>query len=243
MKFFFTLLTALFLSFPAVADWSTADMNKTIDQTNFLVNRGCSGTLISLEKRLILTAAHCVDSQYETRERELVSNEGVVTKEKYRKLIDGSVSQLTFDDGQAIKTVVYRVTLKAVDKDVDLAVLQVLGPLPNTQAARLASSEPERGAKAYLVGNPTGALYASVAVGIVSSLDRSYGLIDFGDNPRGRLIQISPGVVGGNSGGAVYNDNGELFGVPVVAHQRNEVLGFAVPLGVVKKFLADNRLD
>src|SRR5690606_10028932 len=94
------------------------------------------------------------------------------------------------------------------------------------------------------VGNPGGALYSSVTSGIVSSLQRSYGTIDFGrDQDDQPLMQISGGVVGGNSGGAVYDDRGRLVGVPVVANRTNETIGFAVPLAEIKAFLAENDLE
>jgi len=37
--------------------------------------------------------------------------------------------------------------------------------------------------------------------------------------------------------------NGEFVGVPVLAHRVNEVLGFAVPLPMVRKFLVDNKFE
>jgi hypothetical protein len=62
------------------AEWR--DMNRQIDATNFLVNRGCSGTLVDADKGLVLSAYHCINQQYETVEREKVDDSGVVTKEK-----------------------------------------------------------------------------------------------------------------------------------------------------------------
>lgn len=237
------LISLLFLVPTAARSWSVEDMNAAIDETNFLVNAGCSGTLIDVKNRYILTAAHCVDAQYETVEREVIDDKGIVKKEKYRKLKPGTVSQFTFDaSGQSTRTLSYRVRLKAVESRIDLAVLQVIGELPNKTAAPLAESEPRRGERVYVVGNPAGVLYASVVTGIVSSTQRTNASIGFDDNDDARLMQVSAGVIGGNSGGAVYNDRGQLIGVPVVASRMNEVLGFAVPLDVIKKFLADNKL-
>lgn len=246
MRLVIMLLTAFFMSLaapPAHADWSVKAMNKSIDQTNFLVNKNCSGTLFNAKEQLILTAAHCVEDQYVTEEHELVDNEGVVTKEKKRRLIDGTVTQFDFTDGDAVKTVSYKVKLEAVDKDVDLAVLKIKGyGSPWTKAVKFADSEPERGETIYVVGNPLGKLYTTVHKGIVSSMDRTNGLLDQ-EHPEQRIMQLSAGVIGGNSGGAVYNSEGEFIGVPVLASPKHSVLGWAVPLGVVKKFLADKHLD
>lgn len=243
-KFVVALIASLTISTAALADgWSVDEMNSAIDETNFLVNSGCSGTLIDAKNRYILTAAHCVDAQYETAEREVVDEKGIVKQEKYRKLIDGSVTQFLFDaSGESQRTTAYRVTLKAVDRSVDLAVLQVNGVLPNGKVAKLADSEPRRGERVYVVGNPAGVLYASVVVGIVSSTQRTYGMLGIEDSPHQRLIQISAGVIGGNSGGSVYNERGEMVGVPVRASRVNEILGFAVPLEVIKEFLKTNKL-
>jgi S1-C subfamily serine protease len=224
------------------ADWPTPDMNRVIDNTNYSVNAGCSGTLIDTTGH-ILTAAHCVEDQYETVEQEKISDEGVVTKEKVRRLRDGTVSRITFAGSEAITTTTHRVKLVAVNKDKDLALLQVKG-FKSGDPAVIACSTPVRGAKVYIVGNPMGILYSSVTQGIVSSLQRDYGTLRLpNQNPRQSLMQISGGVIGGNSGGAVYNVNGEFVGVPVLAHRINEVIGFAAPLEDVKTFLTANKLE
>jgi S1-C subfamily serine protease len=229
---------------PAFADgWPVADMNRTIDQTNFQVNDGCSGTLIDTENRYILTANHCVNDQYETIEREKIDDEGVITKEKVRRLRDGTVTQFTFQGSENIASVSYRVKVIAVDRRVDLAVLQVRGALLAVPAAKLSCTNPVRGDQIYTVGNPK-MLYASVTTGIVSSFQRDYSSIKFGESEQAKepLMQVSGGVVGGNSGGAVYNVRGEIVGVPVIANTVNEVIGFAVPADAIKKFLVENKL-
>lgn len=229
------------MSHALAAEWPVADMNRTIDQTNFVVGDGCSGTLIDAKKGYVLTANHCVTGQYETITRENVDDDGVVTQEKIRKLKDGTVSQIDFAGSDSIRTVVYKVKLVAVDADKDLALLQVRAKLPNTDAAKIACEAPVRGATAYVVGNPMGILYSSVTKGIVSSLQRDYAMLNMGDKEP--LMQVSGGVVGGNSGGAVYSDSGELIGVPVLGHRVNEVIAFAVPLNSIKDFLSANKLS
>lgn len=229
----------------ANADWTISDMNKQIDQTNFVVNAGCSGTLVSLKDRYVLTANHCVADQYEDVEVERVDDKGVIKKEKMRRLRDGTVSQLDFQSGDTVRTVTYKVKVVAVDADRDLALLQVISALPNKQVSALACDEPVRGDTVYVVGNPLGRLYSSVVKGIVSSLDRDYGLIQFGGNDRAKrpLMQVSAGIIGGNSGGSVYNDRGQMIGVPVLGHRSNEILGFAVPLVEIKEFLKEKNID
>lgn len=229
---------------PANADWSIADMNRQIDQTNFVVNTGCSGTLFDLANRYILTASHCVAEQYETIEREVVADDGSIQMEKIRQLKPGSVRQKTFDGPIEISEVTYRTKLIGVDKVRDLAVVQVLADIPNTLASKLSCTDPQRGDAVYIVGNPMGDLYSSVVPGSVASVQRSYRLLTGfpAEDPDEALLQIAGGVVGGNSGGAVYNTHGEIVGVPVAAHRMNEVLGFAVPLSEIRAFLSEKKI-
>jgi S1-C subfamily serine protease len=239
-----TISAAMSLAVAAAsANWSTADMNRQIDQTNFVVNSGCSGTLIDTENRYILTANHCITAQYETVERERVKEDGTITTEKYRRLKPGNVKQLQFNGPLQVQETTYRTEVVAFDSKRDLAVVKILAPIPNTDAARFACGEPVRGEKVFIVGNPMGNLYSSVVSGMISSIQRTYGLIGYSSEDKVPLMQISGGVVGGNSGGAVYDASGQLIGVPVLGHRMNETLAFAVPLHDIKDFLKEKNLD
>jgi serine protease Do len=96
-----------------------------------------------------------------------------------------------------------------------------------------------RGDKVYVVGNPIGILYSSVTDGIVSSMQRNYAEhIDMGNETNVPTMQVSAGITGGNSGGAVFNDKGQSMGV-VIRGYRNTAASFAVPLGEITKFLTE----
>lgn len=241
----FVLVTGIGIA-GAAERWPVDAMNRQIDQTNFVVNSGCSGTLIDLKNRYILTAAHCVGAQYKVIEKEEIADDGTVTKKEVRVVVPGEVRQIVFNGPSVEQETVYRTRMLAVDKARDLALVQILAEvIPNIAVSKIACADPVRGEAAYIVGNPAGVLYSSVAVGVVSSLQRTYGelgISDLGGGPTGSgpLMQVSAGIIGGNSGGAVYNDAGELIGVPVVGHRTNEVIGFAVPLAEIKAFLKAN---
>jgi S1-C subfamily serine protease len=230
-------------------------MNETIDATNFLVNKSCSGTLIDAHSRFILTANHCIENQYETVEREKIGDDGVIKIEKVRRLRPGRVSKLEFIGSENTRILSYKFVIKAVDKASDLALLQIVSTLDTCvdgtcikpAAAKFACTAPVRGDQVFVVGNPKGILYSSVTKGIVSSLQRDYSTLrlesDEPDNATQPLMQISGGVIGGNSGGSVYNNNGELIGVPVLAYEVHETLGFAVPLNAIKSFLSAHGVE
>lgn len=240
-------IAAALLTFsgPARA-WDLADMNRQIDATNFIVNQGCSGTLIDTAKGLILTANHCIDDQYETIEREEVSDSGEVSKKKIRRLLPGNVTKLHFNGTKQVGKSVSLTKLIAYDRGRDLAVVQVVGNFVFTvdSEAKLSCKDPERGEPISIVGNPLG-LYSSVVKGVVSSVERTYGTIGVDDFQSSdiAIMQVSGGVVGGNSGGAVYNDVGHIVGVTVRAHRINEVLGFAVPVTEIREFLKNNKIE
>ncbi len=221
------------------AEISKKDLNVQIDQTNFAVGNPtfCSATLIDAQKGYLLTANHCIRQMFEVVEREKISDDGVVKKEKVRVAKPGLVSQLVFKDGDVVVRTDYVFKIVLNDADMDLALVQVKGQLPMTiQApAALACQPVERGDTVYAVGNSYGVLYASLTKGIVSSTDRGTALLDLDQFTPSKFVQFSAPIVGGNSGGALYNEAGEFVGVNV----RGGATGFglAVPLDEVKKFL------
>jgi S1-C subfamily serine protease len=99
------------------------------------------------------------------------------------------------------------------DVENDLALLKINYSDPNLEVAKLAEVEPQQGDVVYSVGSPLG-LLRNVSKGILANK-----LVGFyiSDNT----------TTFGNSGGGLYNKDGELIGVP------SNVLGYKVGLEFV----------
>lgn len=239
------LLVAALVSLIAIASaraWSIEDLNRQIDQTNVVVNKNCAGTLISVKQRLILTNHHCIDDKVETIDRELVGEGGVVKKVKARRYADVPIDQHQYRDGARVASTNYVSDIVVEDQKVDLAVLRIRGSIPHTYAAPLL---PEgavivRGERVWIVGNPLGQ-DVTLGRGIVSHTARN-AQVPWTNNEVLPLIQHSAGSTGGNSGGALYNDQGQLIGVPAASFRSAPHLGYAIPVATVRAFLREHCL-
>lgn len=219
----------------AASEWPVADMNRAIEQTNFVVNRGCSGTLISVTERLILTNFHCVERDLEVRQREVPQPDGTVKTVKQRRFADIKVEQHSYDGFARTGTATFVAQVVADDKARDLALVRVSGPIPNNYASPIGDI-PMRGERVYVVGNPAG-LENTVVEGVVSNVNRTF---EFPwTEEKLAMIQFSGGIYGGNSGGALYNARGELVGVPAAGLASANFIGLAIPADVVKFFLRE----
>ena len=232
--FRFILATlAAFIVTPAFA-WSDVNsMNRFIDQTNFIVGRGCSGTLIDVENRLILTNDHCITKFVGTTVREIVEN-GAVIKKEVPNNRDVIVGQRSYTNHRMVSSASYNATIVYRDPSIDLALLQFRADtIPHQIEASIFMGEVLRGQVVFVVGNPLG-LDASVTKGIISSTNR-YLKVGANEKP---YLQVDAGITGGNSGGSLYNDSGELIGVPAAA-ARGTAIGLAIPVFFIKQFLVD----
>jgi serine protease Do len=190
--------------------WDIDAMNKTVDNTNFIVGGSCSGTLIDNRpgRNIILTAAHCIEN-----------GKPVIVEQILPGGVDYDITSHWIADPIAR------------NKEVDLAVLKIRGDHVFPEAAKVASKDyvVRRGERIWIVGNPL-MLYNSVNEGVVSYPNRR--ITDPDDKPGdvGEVkIQFSGGIAPGNSGGAIYNDNGELIGVVSMVFKSYPFIGFAVP--------------
>lgn len=142
-------------------------------------------------------------------------------------VIDGANEvQVIFNDGQKLKAEII-----GKDQKVDVAVLRVKPEKP-LKAVKFGDSDKARvGDWVLAVGNPFG-LGGSVTAGIVSARNRN---IDSG--PYDNYIQTDAAINKGNSGGPLFNMDGEVIGIntAILSPSGGSVgIGFATPANTVQ---------
>lgn len=129
----------------------------------------------------------------------------------------------------------YEAALVGTDDVTDVALLKI--DAQNLSYAVIGdSSELRIGDTANVIGNPLGRLSGTLTVGVVSGLDRA---ITMSDGTTMNLIQMDAAVNPGNSGGGVFNSQGDLIGITVAKTSATEVegIGFAIPINDVLPIL------
>lgn len=126
-------------------------------------------------------------------------------------------------------------TLVGFDEPNDIAVLRIQGSdLPAVtfgRSATLAIGDP-----VYVVGNPMGDLTFTLTAGVVSALNR---LIRVTKGLTINMFQTDAAINSGNSGGPVFDKNGELVGIATAKYDFSTIegLGFCIPIDDVKNMI------
>ena len=125
----------------------------------------------------------------------------------------------------------YTATVVGEDDTSDVAVLKMdaTGLTPATVGD---SDSLSVGDSVLAVGNPLGELGGTVTSGIVSALNRSVTIQGSSSTNTMSLIQMDASVSPGNSGGGLFNMNGELIGLVNAKSSSSDAegLGFAIPI-------------
>ncbi len=129
-------------------------------------------------------------------------------------------------------------TLIGYDENVDIAVLSFSGTeLERTiRVSPLGNSASEvPGSMVIAAGNPEGYdFYGSITMGVLSGVNRSV------DSSIQRYLQHDASINSGNSGGPLYNLDGEIIGINVSKYASTDIegMGFAIPIDSVKTVIA-----
>lgn len=130
----------------------------------------------------------------------------------------------------------YSAKLIGYDEDNDIAVLKV--EATGLQPVVLGdSSQMNVGEAVMAIGNPLGELTFTYTTGIISALNRSITVSGTSYN----MIQTDCAINEGNSGGALFNEYGEVIGIVSAKYASSEIegLGFAIPINNVLALVQD----
>ena len=153
-------------------------------------------------------------------------------------VIDGAqVVEVTLADKKK-----YKANVIGIDKNHDLALLQIKDVTNLTPATLADSSNLVVGQRVYAIGNPFG-FSGTMTRGIISAI-RSVAMP--GGNKIDDAIQTDASVNPGNSGGPLLNSRGEVIGIttliasnPNGGADQSAGIGFAIPIGTAKSVLED----
>lgn len=156
----------------------------------------------------------------------IISNDGYIITNNH--VIEDSTSiTVKTSDGTT-----YDATVIGSDAKSDIGVVKInaTGLIPATIGD---SSLIRVGDTAVAIGNPLGTLGGTVTNGIISATDREVVI----NNEAMNLIQTNAAINGGNSGGGLFNGQGDLIGIvnakdSGIASNGSVVegLGFAIPV-------------
>ena len=160
----------------------------------------------------------------------IISDEGLIVTNNH-VVENAATVTVKMSDGRS-----FEASVVGTDPMTDIALLKVEadGPLP---ALRFGSSADMRpGDEVVAVGSPFG-LGGTATSGIVSATSRNINA-----GPLDDFIQTDAAINRGNSGGPLFNADGEVIGVntAIFSPDGGSVgIGFAVPSDVVQRIVAD----
>lgn len=96
------------------------------------------------------------------------------------------------------------------------------------------AKEVETGEKVYVIGNSRGQGIC-ILDGIVSDSERIIG--------RDKFIMFSAPIVHGNSGGPVFNGDGEVIGIATLGREDALAMNYAIPVSAVNAFIEQTKVE
>ena len=164
----------------------------------------------------------------------IISADGYVVTNNHVVEAADSVT-VTLADGQT-----YDATLVGTDPQTDLALLKIQADQPLPHVSFGDSDTLRVGDYVMAVGNPFG-LGGTVTAGIVSARGR-----DIHAGPFDDFIQTDAAINRGNSGGPMFNLEGEVVGINTAIYSPSGGsvgIGFAIPSNLAKQVVADLKDD
>ena len=230
---FFILLTFLSLHpFGVKAQTALPDFTVMVENlmpTVVNITTEIDRTTIEQENLELLSAENSEPKHTPAGSGFIVSKDGYIVTNKH--VIDDAVSikATTYDN----KT--YDAKIIGIDEKTDIALLKIS---PKTELRPVVFGDSEKtkvGEWVLAIGNPFG-LGGSVTKGIISAKSRDIDSGNYDD-----FIQTDASINRGNSGGPMFNMNGEIIGINSAIFSTNGGsmgIGFAIPINLSKWVIA-----
>ena len=180
-----------------------------------------------------------------TEERQVSSGSGFFISEDgliatNRHMVEDKEAEywILLNDGGKLKAKVM-----ALDPLQDIAILKIESAISEKHNfIHLADSDKIKvGQTVIAIGNALGEFQNTVSVGVISGLHRSIiasGALS-GETALSELIQTDAAINPGNSGGPLLDLGGRAIGINTALASGAENIGFALPINIVKKDIAD----
>ena len=146
-------------------------------------------------------------------------------------VIEGNVYKIvaSTETGQSFKV---RYVL-ATDKEKDIALLYTIRS-HNLPVLPLGNCDDlKKGEKVVAIGSPLG-LMNSVSTGVFSGFTDENGI---------QTLQFTAPISSGSSGGALFNDSGEVIGITFASYEAGQNLNLAIPIADVERLYATTEFD
>ncbi len=150
-------------------------------------------------------------------------------------VIDGGDNyRVVFEDGSTVVA-----TLLGYDSSADIAILSfsAQGLNQTVNVSPLAQNgQTQPGQMIIAMGNPRGySFYGSTTLGMISGVNRNVDNDYFVP-----YIQHDASINSGNSGGPIFNLQGDVVGINVSKYVSDDIegMGFAIPIELVKRIIA-----
>ena len=169
----------------------------------------------------------------------------------YHVVEDATKLEVSVIPAGAEEAVTYAASLVASDENLDIAILYAPGL--GIEPVTLGDSDTlQVGDWTICIGNPLGEQFSgTVTVGIVSALNRAVSSTSYDKYGRretitNAMIQTDAAINAGNSGGGMFNVNGELMGIPTLKYTGSaysgstvEGIGMCIPINAAKPMIED----
>ena len=160
----------------------------------------------------------------------IISEEGQIVT-NHHVVADATTVKVKMADGRTFEAEVI-----GSDPATDIALLSIKADVDLPYVSFGTSEEMRVGDEVVAVGNPFG-LSSTVTSGIISAKSRNINA-----GPYDAFIQTDAAINQGNSGGPLFNNEGEVIGVntAIISPGGGSVgIGFAVPSDIVRDVVAD----